>query len=124
MKLLHYGLLLCPLLFSQPVLAQRGGPDQVRIAHAQDFPPLAEIKDGKSEGLAVEILNAAAARSALQVKFVAVPFEQVHTTLQSRIADHRAPRSEQTVRWPATPNPLDRALKVTSMFAQPVEVRV
>ena len=53
MKCPHYigsALLLCPLLFCQPGLTQRGA-DQVRIAHAQDFPPLAEVKDGKSEGL-------------------------------------------------------------------------
>ena len=89
MKCPHYigsALLLCPLLFCQPGLAQRGA-DQVRIAHAQDFPPLAEVKDGKSEGLAVEILRAAAARSGLQVKFVAVPFEHVHITLEDGRAD-------------------------------------
>jgi ABC-type amino acid transport substrate-binding protein len=68
--------------------AQRG-TDQVRIAHAQDFPPLAEVKDGKSEGLAVEILRAAAARSGLQVNFVAVPFEQV--TLEDGRADAAFP---------------------------------
>src|SRR5262249_9817961 len=48
-------------------------------------------KDGKSEGLAVEILDAAAARSRLQVKFVAVPFEQVHTTLDDGRADAAFP---------------------------------
>jgi polar amino acid transport system substrate-binding protein len=93
MKCPHYissALLLCPLLFCQPVLAQRG-VDQVRVAHAQDFPPLAELKDGKSEGLAVEILDAAAARSGLQVKFVAVPFEQVHTTLEDGRANAAFP---------------------------------
>ncbi len=89
MKCPHYigsALLLCPLLFCQPGLTQRGA-DQVRIAHAQDFPPLAEVKDGKSEGLAVEILRAAAARSGLQVKFVAVPFEHVHITLEDGRAE-------------------------------------
>src|SRR4029453_2887236 len=65
--------------------AQRG-TDQVRIAHAQDFPPLAEVRDGKSEGLAVDILRATTMRAGLEVQFVAVPFEQVHLTL----ADGRA----------------------------------
>jgi ABC-type amino acid transport substrate-binding protein len=93
MKCCHYissALLLWPLLFCQPVLAQRGA-DEVRVAHAQDFPPLAEVKDGKSEGLAVEILRAAAARSGLQVKFVAVPFEHAHITLDDGRADAAFP---------------------------------
>src|SRR5262247_1733766 len=90
MDYINSALLLLPLLFCQPALAQPGA-DPMRIAHAQDFPPLAEVKDGKSEGLAVEILNAAAARSALQVKFVAVSFEQVHTTLEDGRADAAFP---------------------------------
>jgi len=73
-------LALSSLLFCQPALAQRGA-DPVRIAHAQDFPPLTEVKDGKSEGLAVDILRAAAARAGVEVKFVAVPFEQTQLTL-------------------------------------------
>ena len=44
------------------------------------------MRDGKSEGLAVDILRAAAARAGVEVQFVAVPFEQVHLTL----ADGRA----------------------------------
>jgi polar amino acid transport system substrate-binding protein len=50
------------------------------------FAPLAEVRDGKSEGLAVDILRAAASRAGVDVQFVAVPFEQVHLTL----ADGRA----------------------------------
>jgi len=85
---MHYSssaLLLLPLLFCQPALAQPGA-DPMRIAHAQDFAPLAEVKDGKSEGLAVEIVRAAAERVGLEVKFVAVPFEQT----QIMLADGRA----------------------------------
>jgi polar amino acid transport system substrate-binding protein len=29
--------------------------EPVRIAHDQSFPPFAEVKDGKSKGLAVDI---------------------------------------------------------------------
>ena len=87
MREIGAALALASLLFFQPTLAhtQRGG-EPVRIAHAQDFPPLAEVRDGKSEGLAIDILRAAAARADVEVQFVAVPFEQVHLTL----ADGRA----------------------------------
>jgi hypothetical protein len=34
----------------------------VRVAHDSGFPPFAEVKDGRSEGLAVDIFRAAAAR--------------------------------------------------------------
>lgn len=87
MREIGAALALASLLFFQPTLvhAQRGA-EPVRIAHAQDFPPLAEVRDGKSEGLAIDILRAAAARAGVEVQFVAVPFEQVHLTL----ADGRA----------------------------------
>jgi polar amino acid transport system substrate-binding protein len=80
MRHISAALALSSLLFCQPVLAQRG-PEPVRIAHAQDFAPLAEVKDGQSEGLAVDILRAAAARAGVEVKFVAVPFGQTQLTL-------------------------------------------
>ncbi len=80
MRHITAALALSSLLFCQPVFAQRGA-EPVRIAHAQDFPPLAEVKDGKSEGLAVDILRAAAARAGVEVKFVAVPFEHTQLTL-------------------------------------------
>ena len=85
MRKIGAALTLASLLLFQPTLAQRGA-EPVRIAHAQDFPPLSEVRDGKSEGLAVDILRAAATRSGVEVQFVAVPFEQVHLTL----ADGRA----------------------------------
>lgn len=85
MREIGAALTLASLLLFQPTLAQRGA-EPVRIAHAQDFPPLAEVRDGKSEGLAVDILRAAAMRAGVEVQFVAVPFEQVHLTL----ADGRA----------------------------------
>jgi polar amino acid transport system substrate-binding protein len=83
-------LLLFSLLSCQPALAQPG-TDPMRIAHAQDFAPLAVLKDGKSEGLAVDIVRAAAERVGLGVKFVAVPFEQVQITLADGRADAAFP---------------------------------
>src|SRR5262245_33789193 len=82
MREIGAALALASLLFFQPMLAHaQRGAEPVRIAHAQDFPPLAEVRNGKSEGLAIDILRAAAARPG-----VAVPFEQVPLTL----ADGRA----------------------------------
>jgi hypothetical protein len=43
--------------------------EPVRVAHDYGFPPFAEVKDGKSEGLAVDIFRAAAAWAGINVKF-------------------------------------------------------
>ena len=58
------------------------GADTVRIAHDRDFPPFAEISGGKSEGLAVDIFRAAAARAGIEVEFVPVPFEERQQALE------------------------------------------
>lgn len=60
--------------------------EPVRIAYPEVFPPFAEFKDKKTEGLAVDIVRAAAERAGIEVEFVPVPFEQVQKTL----ADGRA----------------------------------
>ena len=59
----------------------------IRVAHDQRFPPFAEIKDGKSEGLAVDILNAAAEKAGLTIDYVPVPFDQIQRTLEDGRAD-------------------------------------
>jgi polar amino acid transport system substrate-binding protein len=59
----------------------------MRIAFADVFPPFAELKDGKAEGLAVDIVRAAAVNAGIDVQFVAVPFEQVQRTLDDGRAD-------------------------------------
>jgi len=56
--------------------------ETVRVSHDSGFPPFAEIKDGKSEGLAVDILRAAAARASVDMIFVPIPFEQRQLTLE------------------------------------------
>ena len=58
-----------------------------RIAYPDVFPPFTEFKDGKSEGLALDIVRAAAARVAIDVEFVPVPFEQVQRTLEDGRAE-------------------------------------
>lgn len=54
----------------------------VRIAHAQSFPPYAEARDGRSEGMAVDLLRAAAAKAGMELAFVVVPFEELQRTLE------------------------------------------
>jgi hypothetical protein len=44
--------------------------DPVRIAHQEHFPPFIEIKDGRSTGLVVAIVRAAAAKAEIEVQFV------------------------------------------------------
>jgi ABC-type amino acid transport substrate-binding protein len=73
------------------VLCWCGGMQAVaqptRIAYPDVFPPFTEFKDGKSEGLAMDIVRAVAAREAIDVEFVPVPFEQVQRTLEDGRAD-------------------------------------
>ena len=67
--------------------------EPVRIAHDQGFPPFAEVKDGKSQGLAVDVFCASAARAGVEVTFVPVRFEQRQLTLEDGRADAYLPLS-------------------------------
>jgi polar amino acid transport system substrate-binding protein len=58
-----------------------------RVTYNQPFPPFAEFKNGKSEGLAIDILRAAAARGGIELEFVAAPLEQTGQTLTEGRAD-------------------------------------
>src|SRR5690242_21792803 len=53
-----------------------------RITHNQPFPPLSELKNGKSEGLLIDVLRAAGARVGLEIEFVAAPLDQMEQTLK------------------------------------------
>jgi polar amino acid transport system substrate-binding protein len=59
----------------------------IRISHVEPFPPLAELKNGRSEGLAVDIVRAAAARAGIEVEFVGLPLEQFRAALRDGRAD-------------------------------------
>jgi ABC-type amino acid transport substrate-binding protein len=59
----------------------------VRIAHDQRFPPFVEVVDGRSVGLAADVLLAAAQRAGVDIVFVPVPFEVVQSTLDDGRAD-------------------------------------
>ena len=67
--------------------------EPVRIAHDQRFPPFAEVRDGRSEGLAIDIFRAAAANAGIEVEFVPVPFEQRQLTLEDGRAEAYFPLS-------------------------------
>jgi polar amino acid transport system substrate-binding protein len=59
----------------------------LRLAHAESFPPYAEARDGRSEGMAVDIVRAAAGKAGIQLALIAVPFEQLQRTLDDGRAD-------------------------------------
>jgi polar amino acid transport system substrate-binding protein len=61
--------------------------DPVRIAHNDPFPPFSESRNGRSEGLLIDLLRAASARVGLAVEFVAVPLDQMELTLEDGRAD-------------------------------------
>jgi len=80
-------LLICISLLSQSMA------EPVRIAHDQNFPPFSMSNDGNSEGLAVNILRAAAARVGIDMIFVPVPFDQRQATLENGRAEAYFPLS-------------------------------
>jgi ABC-type amino acid transport substrate-binding protein len=67
--------------------------EPARIAHDQNFPPFSMSNDGNSEGLAVDILRAAAARVGIDMIFVPVPFDQRQATLENGRAEAYFPLS-------------------------------
>lgn len=75
LKRLMAPLLLC--LLTAPVFAE-----PIKIAHHRLLPPFAEVKDGRSTGLMIDIFRAAAERAGYQIEFVPVPIEQMEATLK------------------------------------------
>ncbi len=61
--------------------------EPVRIAHDENFAPFSMSNDGNSEGIAVDVLRAAAARVGVEMIFVPVPFDQRQATLENRRAE-------------------------------------
>lgn len=64
-----------------------GAAETRRIAHLNDFPPITEVQDGKSVGLAIDVLRAAAARTSIDLVFVPVTIEQLMPSLSDGRAD-------------------------------------
>jgi ABC-type amino acid transport substrate-binding protein len=67
--------------------SQVSGAQQFRIAHNRSLPPLAEVQEGKSVGLAIDIVRAAAMRVNIDVVFVPVTIEQQVPSLKEGHAD-------------------------------------
>jgi ABC-type amino acid transport substrate-binding protein len=65
----------------------QGAAEPMRIAHLRDLPPFFEVQDGKSVGLAIDIVRAAAARARIEVLFVPVTIEQTMPSLKDGRAD-------------------------------------
>jgi polar amino acid transport system substrate-binding protein len=63
------------------VCATQVTAEPVRVAYNQNQPPLAFVKDGKPQGLSVDIIRAAAARAGIEVEMVPVPLEEMDQTL-------------------------------------------
>jgi polar amino acid transport system substrate-binding protein len=61
--------------------------EHVRITHNHPFPPFSELRNGRSEGLLIDVLRAASARVGLEIEFVGVPLEQMELTLKDGRAD-------------------------------------
>jgi ABC-type amino acid transport substrate-binding protein len=72
-----------------------------RIAHNQSLQPLLDVQDGKSVGLAVDIVRAAAARAGIDVVFVPMTIEQQMPSLKDGRADAvlfaNTPERQQTL---------------------------
>jgi polar amino acid transport system substrate-binding protein len=56
--------------------------EKIQVAHHRLLPPFAEVKDGKSAGLLVDIFRAAAERAGYEVEFIPVPIEQLEAALK------------------------------------------
>ncbi len=65
--------------------------ETVRIAHQTDFAPFVYVRNGKSAGLIVDILDAAAGREGITIVFVPVPFAELDSTLSDGRADAIVP---------------------------------
>ncbi|KTD27148.1 MULTISPECIES: substrate-binding periplasmic protein [Legionella] len=57
------------------------GKETIRIAHQNNYPPFVYVKNGKSVGLVVDILQAVATKQKMSIHFVPVPFAQVQKAL-------------------------------------------
>jgi ABC-type amino acid transport substrate-binding protein len=65
--------------------------ETVRMSHQSDFAPFIYVKNGKSVGILVDIVEAAAARENIKVVFVPVPLADVAETLTDGRADAIVP---------------------------------
>jgi polar amino acid transport system substrate-binding protein len=67
--------------------ASPGAAEPFRIAHNQNLPPLMMVQDGKSVGLGVDVLHAAAMRAGIELAFVPLTIEHQLPSLKDGRAD-------------------------------------
>jgi polar amino acid transport system substrate-binding protein len=67
--------------------ATTAAAEPFRIAHNQNLPPLYMVQDGKSVGLGVDLLRAAAVRAGIELVFVPVTIEHQFPSLKDGRAD-------------------------------------
>jgi polar amino acid transport system substrate-binding protein len=67
--------------------AALGASEPFRIAHNQNLPPFMMVQDGKSVGLGVDVLRAAAVRAGIELAFVPVTIEHQLASLKDGRAD-------------------------------------
>lgn len=65
----------------------RKGHDLVRLAHLDHFPPFATVGQGKSEGVAIAILDEAMARVGLKTIYVAEDLDRVQELVRAGHVD-------------------------------------
>lgn len=69
------------------VSAAPGTAEPFRIAHNQNLPPLYMVQDGKSVGLGIDVLRAAAGRAGIELAFVPLTIEHQLPSLKDGRAD-------------------------------------
>ena len=69
------------------VLATPAAAEPFRIAHNQNLPPLYMVQDGKSVGLGIDVLRAAAGRVGIELAFVPLTIEHQLPSLKDGRAD-------------------------------------
>ncbi len=73
---------LAALLFLCLMTVPTAAAEKIRVAHHRLLPPFAEVKDGNSAGLVIDIFRAAAERAGYEVEFVPLPIEQLEASLK------------------------------------------
>jgi polar amino acid transport system substrate-binding protein len=64
------------------MIAPGAAAEKIKVAHHRLLPPFAEVKDGKTVGLVVDIFRAAAERAGYEVEFMPLPIEQLEAALK------------------------------------------
>lgn len=78
-------------LIATLLLTANCSAETLRVIYDQQFPPFAELKDGKNQGLAVDVLQAAADKAGLTITFVPVPFKEMQPALDRGDGDAMFP---------------------------------